>query len=97
MLQRADDADDDIDFSLLTSVLHSMEQVREGDEEWLPDRIWGEIKRELHLEAEVGSYLVISTTLCPFFYIIVLHSRMDQEMSLLSGDKSQDSCVSVTC
>ena len=27
MLQRTDDADDDIDFSLLTSVLHSMEQV----------------------------------------------------------------------
>ena len=52
MLQRADDEDDDIDFSLLTSVLHSMEQVREGDEVWDPERIWGEIKRELHLEEE---------------------------------------------
>lgn len=52
MLGRQDEQDEDIDFSLLTSVLHSMEQVREGDEVWDPDRLWGEIKRELNLEDE---------------------------------------------
>lgn len=26
--------------------------MREGDEAWDPDRMWGEIKRELHLEEE---------------------------------------------
>jgi hypothetical protein len=37
--------------TLDASVLHSLVQVREGDEVWDPDRLWGEIKRELQLEA----------------------------------------------
>lgn len=45
-------SDREIDFSLLTSVLCSLEQVREDDEVWDPDRLLAEVASDLNLEKE---------------------------------------------
>jgi len=45
-------SDREIDFSLLTSVLCSLDQVREDDEVWDPDRLLAEVASDLNLEKE---------------------------------------------
>lgn len=44
--------DSDIDFSLLTSVLCTLDQVRENDEAWDADRLLAELASDLNLEKE---------------------------------------------
>ena len=46
------DDDGDIDLSLLTSALLPAELVREDDEEWIPEKLWEQVKAELRAEEE---------------------------------------------
>ena len=48
-VETEDDAGD-IDLSLLTSALLPAELVREDDEEWIPEKLWEQLKAELRAE-----------------------------------------------
>ena len=50
-VETEDDAGD-IDLSLLTSALIPAELVREDDEEWIPEKLWEQLKAELRAEEE---------------------------------------------